>query len=147
MNESDIATITLILKKIPLFEELSPVEHIEIIKRITMDYYPANQIIFHENEPGDSFFIIKRGVIRIYHEAETPVEEVEVSMLADNDFFGEMSLIEDKPRNATAKCTEESEVFKLNKDDFHKLISENPGMASHISSEFLKRFKINLRAQ
>ena len=147
ITAEDISTITRILKQIPLMAELNEDDHKEIIKHIVMEYYPKDYVLFHEGDVGDAFFIIKRGVVRIFHEAPSPDEEQEVAMLGDADFFGEMALISDKPRNATSKTMEESEVFKLNKDDFIQLVSSNPNMASRISSEFLKRLKLNMRNQ
>ena len=136
-----------ILKKIPLLEELNEDDHKEIIKHITLEYFPAHHIIFNEGDPGDAVFIIKKGVVRIHHKGPTPEIVEEVAMLGDNDVFGEMAIISEKPRNATAETMEESEVFILKKEDFIQLVSANPGMASRISSEFLKRLKINLRSQ
>ena len=127
--------------------ELNANDHLEVIKRITLEYFPKDYFIFHENEPGNVFFIIKKGMVRIFHENTNPDYEKEVAMLGDNDFFGEMALIEDKPRNASAKTVEESEVFKLTREDFMKLVETIPNMASKISSEFLSRFKANIRAE
>ncbi len=147
LTSEDTSTITAILKKIPLMEELNEAEHQEIIKRITLEYYPKNYTIFKEGDQGDAFFIIKRGMIRVFHAGEAAVLDQEVAMLSDNDFFGEMALIEDKPRNATVQTMEDSEVFKLKREDFVQLVSLNPNMASRISNEFLKRFKNNLREE
>lgn len=72
---------------------------------------------------------------------------MEVANLSDNDFFGEMAILSEKPRNATAKTMEDCEVFVLKKEDFIKLVASNPNMASRISSEFLKRMKINLKSE
>jgi cAMP-binding proteins - catabolite gene activator and regulatory subunit of cAMP-dependent protein kinases len=139
MNDSNLESITEILRKIPLFSELNANQHAEIIKRIVLNYYPGGYMIFNEGEPGDALFIIKQGRVRIYHEAAIPSEEKELKILGVNDFFGEMSLIEEKPRNAKAKTLEETALFKLSKYDFMQLISENPGMASIINEAFLHR--------
>ncbi len=141
----ETASILPILKKIPLLEELNEADHRLIIEHITLEYFPKNHIIFKENDPGNAVYIIKHGAVRIYHQAETAYEEQEVAHLSDNDFFGEMAIISEKPRNATAQATEESEVFVLKKDDFIQLVSSNPNIANHISKEFLSRLKINLR--
>jgi CRP-like cAMP-binding protein len=138
-------SILTILKKIPLLEELNENDHKEIIKEITLEYYPAHYTLFREGEAGDAVYIIKRGTVRIFHSNEDKDLEEEVAMLGDNDVFGEMAIISEKPRNATAETQEESEVFVLKREDFVKLLSSNPDMASRISSEFLKRFKINLK--
>ena len=147
INSDDTQTILKILRQIPLMAELNENDHLEVIKRITLEYFPKDYFIFHENEAGNVFFIIKKGMVRIFHEDANPDREKEVAMLGDNDFFGEMALIEDKPRNATAKTVEESEVFKLTREDFMKLVESTPNMASKISTEFLNRFKANIRAE
>jgi CRP-like cAMP-binding protein len=92
-------------------------------------------------------YIIKTGIVRIFHQGDTPSFDKEVAMLSDNDFFGEMALISETPRNATAKVVEPVQVFVLSKEDLLKLISENPSIAAKISSEFLDRLKRNLREQ
>lgn len=143
----DTNSILPILKKIPLLEELNEDDHKEIIKKISLEYFPPHYTLFKENDQGDAVYIIKRGIVRIYHAGEIPEDDSEVAMLSDNDFFGEMAIISEKPRNATAQTVEESEIFILKKEDFVQLVSSNPSMASKISSEFLKRLKINLKEQ
>jgi CRP/FNR family transcriptional regulator, cyclic AMP receptor protein len=146
-NNEDISTIVNILKQLDLCKGLNEADHAEIIKRITLEYYPKGHLIFREGDAGDAFYIIKRGMVRIFHEAAIAGEEKETSMLGDGDFFGEMALIGDKPRNNSAITAEESEVFKLKKDDFIQLVSTTPDMASRISNEFLRRLKINTREE
>ena len=144
-TSDDISTITKILQQLELFKNLNEQDHAEIIKHITLEYYPKDHVIFHEGDAGDCFYIIKHGMARVFHEAPNKVEEKEVAMFGDGDFFGEMALISDKPRNATVKTVEESEIFKLKKDDFIQLVSSDPNMASRISTEFLNRLKTNMR--
>ncbi len=147
ISNEDVSTILNILKKIPLLEDLNEDDHREIITHITLEYFPKGHLIFKEGEPGDSFFIIKRGMVRVFHGSTDPTAEQEVAMLGDNDFFGEMALISEKPRNASTQAAEDTEAFKLMKDDFINLVSSSHGMASRISDEFLRRYKINDRAE
>lgn len=146
INNQDTATILGIMKKIPLLQELNEEDHKEILQHVTLEYFPKDHLIFHEGDPGDCVYIIKRGKVRVFHESDDPTEEKEVAMLGDNDVVGEMALISEKPRNATVKTVEETEAFRLLKDDFITLISTNPNMASRISNEFLSRLKINMKA-
>jgi CRP/FNR family transcriptional regulator, cyclic AMP receptor protein len=146
-NNEDISMIVRILKQLDLFKGLNEADHTEIIKRIMLEYYPKGHLIFREGDSGDAFYIIKRGMVRIYREAAGGEDEKETSMLGDGDFFGEMALISDKPRNNSAQTVEESEIFKLGKSDFIQLVSSTPDMASRISGEFLRRLKINTREQ
>lgn len=147
ITNDDMSTITGILKQIPLMAELNEADHKEIIKHITLEYYPKDYTIFREGDAGDAFYIIKNGIVRVFHQGHDGDDDTEISVLGDNDFFGEMALISDKPRNATTQTTEETQVFKLRKDDFIELVSNSPDMASRISSEFLRRFKSNLRSE
>lgn len=147
ISGNDSSLIIKILQQLDLFKDLNEADHAEIIKRMTLEYFPKNHVIFHEGDAGDCFFAIKRGMVRVFHEAKDQTPEKDVSMFSDGDFFGEMALVEDKPRNATAQTVEESEIFKLNKADFIKLVSSDPNMSSRISSEFLRRLKSNIREE
>jgi len=146
-SEQDLHTMSNILQKIELFQGLNEQEITEVVKIITMDYFPENHLLFREGEFGDKMYIIKSGIVRLFHQGDSPSFDKEVAMLGDNDFFGEMALISDTPRNATAKVVEAIQVFVLTKADLMKLISENPTIAAKISSEFLDRLKQNLRDQ
>ncbi len=141
----DLTEIILpILRKIPLFAELNEQQHHEVIKNIQLDLFPVEYDIFKEGEEGSAMYIIKAGSVLIYHIDED--EEIEeVKTLGPNDFFGEMALISNKPRNASARCLEETEVFKLTKNDFMNLLATTPGMANIISQEFINRLKENQR--
>jgi CRP-like cAMP-binding protein len=147
INNEDNSTITRILQSVELFKNLDPQNNAELIKRIVLEYYPKQHFLFHEGDAANDFYIIKRGMVRIFHEGPTPDEDKDVTMLGDGDFFGEMALISEKPRNSSALTTEESEIFRLSKADFIQFVSSDPTLASKISSEFLSRVKSNIRSQ
>lgn len=134
-------TILPVLQKIPLLTDLNEHDHEEIIKAISLEYFPAEHLLLKEGEKGSAMFIIKSGQVKIYHgDGEA---EKEIALLGPNDFCGEMSLISDEPRNASAKTLTECEIFRLKKEDFKKLLATNQTMASMITKEFLGRVKEN----
>lgn len=135
----DKISILPILKKIPLFADLNEIDHQKIIDKITLEYYPGHHLLFQEGEKGQAMFIIKTGLARIFREEEN--KEKEIAILGKNDFFGEMALISDQPRNASAITLEESEIFKLTKEDFVFLLQTSQTMANIINEEFLKRIR------
>lgn len=139
----DIPTILPILKKIPVFADLSETEHKEIIKNIVLNYYPVGYELFKEGDSDGSMYIIKKGMIKISRKDPVMGGEKEVAVLSDNDFLGEMALVLDEKRNATATVVSECELFTLKKEDFHKLMESSPAMAVKISKEFLTREKRN----
>lgn len=144
-NEQDLHIITNLLKKIQLFEGLDEQLQAEIIKHINLEYYPENFVLFREGDIGDKMYIIKSGNVRIFHAGETPSFDREIALLGENEFFGEMALISDVPRNATARTTQTTETFTLKKVDFLNLISTDPSFATQVSKEFLDRVKANIR--
>lgn len=133
-----------ILKQIPLFAGLDANLHQEILQHIVLMYYPVNYILFKEGDQGDALYIIKKGQVEIYHE---PKEEGDlpqkVAEISDNGFFGEMALVSDVPRNASAKAIVDSEIFILSKDDFKKLLDTNTVLAEQVSSAVVQRVNEN----
>ena len=144
-NNADASILLPVLKQIPLFSNLDESLHKEIIQHIVLMYYPANYVIFKENDEGDALYIIKKGNIQIYHE---PKEEGDlpqnIAEITNGGFFGEMALVSEQPRNASAKTLVESEVFILSKDDFKKLLDSNPTLAEQISAAVVDRTNENL---
>ena len=139
-------TIFTILEKIPLFKDLTEESGQLISNNITLEYFPAHHLVFNKGDVGDAMYIIKKGTVKIFQgDSEDPDEHVVLAELTDNDFFGEMALVSENTRNASAMTLVESEVFVLKKDDFYKLIEENPSLAEQISAEFIQRIKENMR--
>lgn len=140
----DISIVLPILKQIPLFAGLDENLHREIVSRIVLMYYPQDYVLFKEGEAGDALYIVKNGMIEIFHD---PKEEGDlpkkVAEITTGGFFGEMALISDEPRNASAKTLSECEVFILSKDDFQSLMSNNTALAEQISSAMISRLKAN----
>ena len=143
MSENPIVDI---LKQIPFFQDLNEEDHTQIINNITLEYYPANHLVFKQGDPGDGLYIIKSGKVKIFQgPAESPLEQHVLAELEANAFFGEMSLVSDKPRNASALTLENCEIFVLKKEDFMKLVQSTAGFAEKISNEFIDRTKKNVR--
>lgn len=132
-----------ILKRIPLFADLSEEEHKGIVDHIVLNYFPVGYVFFHEGDSDGSMFIIKHGMVKISRKDTVSGEDREMAVLNDNDFFGEMALVLNDKRNATATAISECEVFQLKKEDFMKLMETSPTMANKISTEFLDRVKKN----
>lgn len=129
-----------ILKQIPFFATLDKELHETIIKNIEMQYYPKSYTLFKEGDEGDKMYIIKNGKVEITMEQ---AEKNPIATLSTNDFFGEMALVSNDPRNATAKTLEDSEIFVLHKDVFQELMRINPEIATQISNEIIHRVNEN----
>lgn len=138
--------IKAIITNIPVFKDLSMDSVNLLTSKITLEYYPAGHIIFRKGDEGDSMFIIKKGRVKIYQGSDDePFDQIVIATLTDNSFFGEMALVSERVRNASAKTETDCEVFILKKEDFYALINDNPSMAEQIGKEFIDRIKSNMR--
>lgn len=144
INENaDIEVLLPILKQIPLFSGLNENLHREIIQRIVLMYYPADYIIFNEDDEGDALYIVKKGRVKVFHPANEDMEEEKVAEINEGGFFGEMALISEVPRNASVKALTDLEVFILSKDDFKNLLDSNKVLAEQISATVVDRINDN----
>lgn len=140
----DVSVLLPILKQIPLFASLNEEQHKEIIQRIVMMYYPANYTLFKEGDEGDALYIVKNGSVEIFHpEKEAGEGAKTVATISTGGFFGEMALVSEQPRNASAKANVDSEIFILSKDDFKQLLDTNTALAEQISATMVARLKEN----
>src|ERR1051326_4707405 len=121
-----------ILQNIPLFHDLSPKE-LRILERVVhIRTYTAREAVFIEEEPGAGMYIIRSGRVDIVlnHKVENPLMLAE---LEAGDFFGEMALLGDTARSATAVARERSELIGFFHPDLIEIINLHPNMGAKIS--------------
>jgi CRP-like cAMP-binding protein len=121
MNELDL------LRTVPIFSELRE-EHVQSLARLTLRRrYPKDTVVFFENEEGDFFFMILEGRIKVTILGDDG-REVILSVLGPGDFFGDMALLDNEPRSASAIAVEDSELISLHRSDFDALMASNPSI-------------------
>jgi CRP-like cAMP-binding protein len=92
--------------------------------------YRDNEILFLEHEPGEELYIIQRGKIKITKIVDN--NEVLLAVLKPGDIFGEMAILENKPRSASAISFGESEVLAVSKDNFGLMVQRNPQLGTKL---------------
>lgn len=85
--------------------------------------YRKGDVIFREGDPGSEMFIVQSGAVEIYRTING--EKCFRRLFEKGDFFGEMSLLEQVPRSATAEVVEDAEVIVINTATFHQMIQSN----------------------
>ncbi|MFC1541456.1 Crp/Fnr family transcriptional regulator, partial [Candidatus Latescibacterota bacterium] len=93
-----------------------------------------------ENEEGDTLFIILKGKVKVTTFSESG-KEVIFSILSEGDFFGDMSLMDGKPRSATVISIEDSELRLIRRNDFIKLVEKHPRIALKLLEELTSRLR------
>ena len=99
--------------------------------------YQPGQIIFLEYEPGDSFYLIQSGRVKITKVMKD--KEKLLDILEPGDVFGEMAILEDAPRSASAIAADEVRALLFRKENFEIILKSNPAMALKLLKIFAKR--------
>ena len=111
-----------LLDSIPLFEDLSSRELDAIRRLLHRRDYVAGESIFVQGEPGLGMYIIERGVVSIQSEPSGR----ELVELTDGDFFGEIALLNEVIRTATARAKTDCTLLSLFQPDLLGLLDRNP---------------------
>jgi len=99
--------------------------------------YKAGQVIFCEFEPGTSFYMIRKGKVRISKISET--QEKILDVLTEGSIFGEMAILEQAPRSATAIAETDTSLIEFTKENFKDLLSQYPDLLASLIRILSKR--------
>jgi CRP-like cAMP-binding protein len=99
--------------------------------------FKPGEIIFSEYEPGESFYLIQSGRVKLIK--NTGEFERTLDILQPTEMFGEMAILENSPRSATAIALDEVKVIELNAQNFEPLLLGNPPIALKLLRLFSRR--------
>ncbi|MFP4644143.1 MAG: Crp/Fnr family transcriptional regulator [Spirochaetales bacterium] len=105
-------------------------------ERFAVTYQPGD-LIFCEYEPGDSFYLIQNGrvqILKILGDIEKTVD-----ILHPGEIFGEMAILDDSPRSASAVAVDDVKALQFNKANFEILMKGQPQIALKLLKLFSKR--------
>ncbi len=125
------------LKPLPLFADLTSIELANIAPLFFEKAYTKNSTLFVEGMTGEILYIIRKGSVNITKKG-TGSQEIVLATLKEGEFLGEMSLIDNRPRTATARVAEESSLLVMTKKAFNTLLEKQPSTALKILLFFLK---------
>jgi CRP-like cAMP-binding protein len=120
-----------LLRTVPIFSELTDEDIVSLARVAIRKHYAKDAVVFFENEEGDFFFMILDGRIKVTILGDDG-REVILSLLGAGDFFGEMALLDNEPRSATAIAVEDSELLSLHRTDFQSVLSDKTSIAASL---------------
>ena len=114
-----------------MFASLKEAQLAELAGKLRARSYRTGEVIFHQEDPGVSLHIIKTGRVKIT--ATSPEgEEIVMAILDERDSFGEIALLDGKPRSASAVAMEATQTLTLDRGDFLDIMTRNPEMVSAV---------------
>src|SRR5262245_191476 len=118
-----------VLRQVPVFGNMNSGELREFEKIIHRRSFKAGETIFWEGEPGVGMYIIQHGSVTISKYFSTEERKV-LAMLHAGEFFGELALLDESPRSATAIAKEETKILGLFRPDLFSLLDRKPRLGS-----------------
>jgi len=132
------------LDGLALFRELTPAERRVLAEIGERRKVPAGTVLFQEGAPGDALYVILSGEVRVIRVVPGTGEEV-LAVLSPGSTCGEMALIDDFPRSATAVTDGRAALLVITKAAFVTLLHERPAMAVKILWALFRSLSDRLR--
>lgn len=126
-------------KKVPLFEGLDDATLRGIANLAEIRDLKTGQVLLRQGETGDEFFVIQKGSLRLSARADG--SELTLGVLGPGEYLGEMSLIDQFPRSATAVALEGTSVLALGRAAFCSLVVEKPDLAQALLKGLARRLR------
>jgi HD-GYP domain-containing protein (c-di-GMP phosphodiesterase class II) len=116
------------LQKLEFFARMSD-EQLKLLARVTrLRSFRSGQLVIKENGPADNFFIILAGRVQITKTLENG-EQMQLSVETRGKFFGEMALLDERRRSASARALERTILLEVSRNDFRVLLNKAPLLA------------------
>ena len=106
---------------------------------ITLSRYEAGEVIVQENDFGETAYVIEQGQVEVSKELDG--QKVHLAYLGAGETFGEMSMIDEKPRSATVTAVTETVVSEIRRDDFFNSFQTDPKVALALLKVLFERLR------
>lgn len=106
----------LFLRHVSLFATI-PTRELGYVARIAEEIVqPGGSTIFRQGDRGESMYLVVEGEVGIYD------HDVRITTIAERGYFGEMSILDDEPRSASAVAETDCLLLRIQHDDFHRIL-------------------------
>jgi len=135
----DVKDVSL-LSQVHLFSKLEPAQLDELLAKMSRLEYRQGEIIFHQGDPGSILYIIISGQVKIVS-TSAEGDEIILAILTEGDFFGELSLLDQEPRSASAVAMVPAQTLTLRRSDFLDFITRYPSVADDVLAVLSRRLR------
>jgi CRP/FNR family transcriptional regulator/CRP/FNR family cyclic AMP-dependent transcriptional regulator len=125
---------------VPLFANLDDESLRELEQAARPRSFRAGEIIFHRDDPGQMLYVIKQGKVRIYITSPDG-QEVTLAVFGPGDYFGELAILDGRPRSASAIALDVVETQALQRGDFIAAVNRHPRIAIQVMQALSVRLR------
>ncbi|HOU11491.1 MAG TPA: cyclic nucleotide-binding domain-containing protein [Anaerolineae bacterium] len=136
-----------VLRQSDLFRDLNEI-HLDLVLMVCEEIsYRGGEYIFHQNDPGDALYIVARGEVDILMEPQNSNNApMIVATSKPNDTFGEILLVDQGTRSASARCKTDTQLLRISRDRLLKLCYDYPEIGFHIMHRIAAELALKLRS-
>ena len=113
-----------LMRELPVFESLTTGELVQIERVLHERHYTPGEVVFNEGEPGAGLYLIKKGEISIRKKIMGS-DDLQLALIPERSFFGELALLDEMPRSASAIAVTQSILYGFSKPDLEHLLERN----------------------
>jgi len=138
-GDEPVEVLTEAMRQVFLFRDLSETELLVIAPYLEEEVYPKSATIVSEGDPGDSFYVVASGRVRVSRGSTKLVD------IKSGGHFGELSLARPTERSATVRAMVPTRLFTLHRDRFQELLRSKPELGAKLSLALLDAVGDRLR--
>lgn len=138
VGSTELGFLSKLLRKVDFFAPLTIGQLEQVLSHVMLFSYAAGETVFRQGDPGDAFYIVYKGKVDVRLKGFLWMKKT-VATLSEGDFFGEIALVSNDPRNATVTCAAPTLLFTLISQDFQFVLKENPAAAKEMESIAARR--------
>jgi diguanylate cyclase (GGDEF)-like protein len=130
---------TELLARVPLFREIGHAD-LERIAAIThTESHTTGKEVVRIGDAGHSLYVVLEGTVVVVYPSRSA--DVELARLGAGEFFGEMAILNEKPRSATVRAVGDVKLLRLEKEDFTRAVADHPQLALAIMASLAGRIR------
>lgn len=119
----------ILLKKVPFFQGMK-IDYLKVLASICEEeLFVEDQEIFHQGDPGGALYVVVRGRVGIEREGKRKGSTVRVATIGTNDSFGEITLFDGSPRNASVIALQDTLTLKIRREPIIELARQHPELS------------------
>ena len=138
--EQRIARYRNLLSQTPIFTGVAPAALEDLARRVQVRTRPSSTVIVAQDEPGDAMFVLVSGKAKVVLFGESG-RELLLRTLEPGDVFGEMSLIDERPRSANVVAVDDVTLLVLDRDSLRAHLGAHPQTALKLLTELTTRLR------
>lgn len=122
-----------------LLESLSEKEHGDIKSACVKVSLKPGDMVYHQGEPADAIYIVASGLVEALTFSPDGKQSRSVALMGQGDFFGDLAIFTEQPRIASIRVREAAELWRIDKDDFLRLMKAIPGLGLFFTRVIARR--------